>query len=127
MLASAQVVGSAMEMLEPQLASSGTKSKGKIIMATVQGDLHDIGKNIVTILLRGAGYTVKDLGNDIEPQAIVDAVREEKPQYLGLSALLISTMGQMTETMHALTESGLRNQVKAKVRNTKGIHSRGRE
>ena len=77
MLASAEAVGTAMEMLEPHLAKSGVKSKGKVIVATVKGDLHDIGKNIVSILLRGAGYTVKDLGNDIEPKAIVDAVKEE--------------------------------------------------
>ena len=64
MLASAEAVGAAMEMLEPRLAQSGIKPKGKILIATVKGDLHDIGKNIVSILLRGAGYTVKDIGND---------------------------------------------------------------
>jgi 5-methyltetrahydrofolate--homocysteine methyltransferase len=101
-----------MEVLEPHMAESGIKPKGKIVVATVKGDLHDIGKNIVSILLRGAGYTVKDIGNDVEPQAIVDAVREEKPQFLGLSALLISTMIHMRDTIYALTESGLRNQVK---------------
>lgn len=112
MLASAEAVGAAMEVLEPHMAKSGIKTKGKIIVATVKGDLHDIGKNIVSILLRGAGYTVKDIGNDVEPQAIVDAVREEKPQFLGLSALLISTMIHMRDTIYALTESGLRDQVK---------------
>ena len=112
MLASAEAVGAAMEMLEPHLAKSGIKAKGKIIMATVKGDLHDIGKNIVSILLRGAGYTVKDLGNEIEPQTIVKAVREEKPQFLGLSALLTSTMVNMGETIKALEESGLRDKVK---------------
>lgn len=112
MLASAEAVGAAMEILEPHLARSGIKSKGKIIVATVEGDLHDIGKNIVSILLRGAGYIVKDLGNNVEPQAIVKAVREEKPEFLGLSALLTSTMVHMGDTVKALTESGLRNQVK---------------
>lgn len=112
MLASAETVGAAMEILEPHLAKSGIKPKGKVIVATVKGDLHDIGKNIVSILLRGAGYMVKDLGNDIEPQAIVDAVREEKPMFLGLSALLTSTMIHMGDTIHALTESGLRDSVK---------------
>ena len=73
MLASAEAVGVAMEMLGPHLEKSGIKSKGKILIATVKGDLHDIGKNIVSILLRGAGYTVKDLGNDIDTQTIVDA------------------------------------------------------
>ncbi len=112
MLASAETVGAAMEILEPHLAQSGIKSKGKILVATVKGDLHDIGKNIVSILLRGAGYTVKDLGNDIAPQTIVEAVREERPQFLGMSALLTSTMIHMNNTIEALTESGLRDKVK---------------
>jgi len=112
MLASAEAVGAAMEILEPHLAKSGVKAKGKIIVATVKGDLHDIGKNIVSILLRGTGYTVKDLGNDIDSQTIVDAVREEKPQFLGLSALLTSTMIHMEAIIQALTESGLRDKVK---------------
>ncbi len=112
MLASAEAVGAAMQILEPHLARSGIKPKGKIIMATVKEDLHDIGKNIVSILLRGAGYTVKDLGNDIHPQTIIDAVREEKPEFLGLSALLASTMQHMKVTIQALTESGLRDKVK---------------
>ena len=112
MLASAQTVGAAMEILEPHLIKSGMKTKGTVIVATVKGDLHDIGKNIVSILLRGAGYKVKDLGNDIDTQTIVNAVRDERPQILGLSALLVSTMGHMTETIQSLTENGLRNKVK---------------
>jgi len=112
MLASAKAVGAVMEILEPYLVKSNIKPKGKIIMATVKGDFHDIGKNIVSILLRGAGYMVKDLGNDIDPQTIVAAVREEKPQFLGLSALLTSTMIHMKDTIQALTESGLRDKVK---------------
>ena len=112
MLASAEAVGSAMEMLEPYLAESGVKTKGKIIIATVKGDLHDIGKNIVTILLRGAGYTVKDLGNDIDAQTIVDTLKEEEADYLGLSALLTSTMMNMETIIKALIENGLRDKVK---------------
>jgi len=112
MLASAEAVGAAMEMLEPHLAQNDIKPKGKILIATVKGDLHDIGKNIVSILLRGAGYAVKDLGNDVDPQAIVDAVKDENPQFLGLSALLTSTMIHMRDTIQALTESGLRDKVK---------------
>jgi len=81
-------------------------------VATVKGDLHDIGKNIVSILLRGTGYIVKDLGNDVEPQDIVNVVREERPQFLGLSALLTSTMASMETTIEALKESGLRDAVK---------------
>ena len=112
MLASAEAVGAAMEKLEPHLARSGIKAKGKVLVATVKGDLHDIGKNIVSILLRGTGYIVRDLGNDIEPQDIVNAVKEEKPQFLGLSALLTSTMASMETTIEALKESGLRDAVK---------------
>ena len=112
MLASAEAVGAAMEMLEPHLAKSGIESKGKILVATVKGDLHDIGKNIVTILLRGAGYMVKDLGNDIDNQTIVDAVKEEQPQFLGLSALLTSTMMHMKDVIQSLKDAGIRDKVK---------------
>jgi 5-methyltetrahydrofolate--homocysteine methyltransferase len=112
MLAAAEAVGAAMDILKPYLARSGVKAKGNIILATVQGDLHDIGKNIVAIMLQGAGYTVKDLGTDVEPQAIVAAVREEKPQFVGLSALLTSTMARMKDTTEALENSGLRDSVK---------------
>ncbi len=112
MLASAQAVGVAMDILEPHLAGSGAKAKGKIIFATVKGDLHDIGKNIVSILLRGAGYQVKDLGNDIDTQTIVEAVRDEKPQFLALSALLLSTMANMADVVRALKDAGLRDKVK---------------
>ncbi len=112
MLASAEAVGVAMEILQPRLARSGIKTKGTIIMATVKDDLHDIGKNIVSILLRGAGYVVKDLGHSIDTQVIVDAVREEKPQFLGLSALLTSTMARMADVIRTLEENGLRDQVK---------------
>ncbi|MGD9116275.1 MAG: corrinoid protein [Dehalococcoidia bacterium] len=115
MLASAEAVGKAMEILEPQLVKSGIQPKGKVIMATVQGDHHDIGKNIVSILLRGAGYTVKDLGNDIEPGVIVDTLKKEQPQFLGLSALLTSTMGGMKETIEALEKSSIRSRVKVVV------------
>jgi 5-methyltetrahydrofolate--homocysteine methyltransferase len=112
MLASAQAVGAAMEILEPYLAGSDVNVKGKIIVATVKDDLHDIGKNIVSVLLRGAGYTVKDLGNNVSTQAIVDAVKEEKPQFLGLSALLTSTMARMAEVIQMLEQNGIREQVK---------------
>jgi 5-methyltetrahydrofolate--homocysteine methyltransferase len=112
MLASAEAVGAAMELLKPHLAKSGVKPKGKILIATVKGDLHDIGKNIVSILLRGAGYLVKDLGHDVETQDIIAAVREEKPDFLGLSALLTSTMVNMEDTIKALKENGLRDKVK---------------
>jgi 5-methyltetrahydrofolate--homocysteine methyltransferase len=101
-----------MDILQPRLAAGDIKTKGTIIVATVKDDLHDIGKNIVSILLRGAGYTVKDLGNNVSTQAIVDAVREEKPQFLGLSALLTSTMAGMAEVIQMLEQNGLREHVK---------------
>jgi 5-methyltetrahydrofolate--homocysteine methyltransferase len=112
MLSSAEAVEAAMRLLEPHLAQSGVTAKGKVLLATVKGDLHDIGKSIVSVLLRSAGYAVKDLGNDVEPQSIVNAVREENPQFLGLSALLTSTMVNMKDTIQALKESGLRDSVK---------------
>ena len=112
MLAAAESVGAAMEILEPHLEKNHVKPKGTVLIATVKGDLHDIGKNIVSILLRGAGFIVKDLGNDIETDDIVAAVKKEKPQFLGLSALLTSTMVNMEETIRALEESGRRDSVK---------------
>jgi len=115
MLASAEAVGAAMELLAPHLEGSGVEPKAKILFATVKGDLHDIGKNIVSILLRGAGYTVTDLGNDMEPADIVAAVREQQPDILCLSALLTSTMVNMETTIEELTQAGLRDKVKVVV------------
>lgn len=115
MLASAEATGIAMEMLEPHLAKSGVSSKGKVIMATVKGDLHDIGKNIVSLLLKGAGYEVIDLGNDIPPERIVEVVGQENPDFLGLSALLTTTMRMMGETIDSLGQAGLRHKVKVLV------------
>ena len=112
MLASAEAVGAAMEILEPHMEGSGVEPKGKVLFATVKGDLHDIGKNIVSILLRGAGYNVIDIGNDVETADIVKAVKEEKPDILALSALLTSTMTGMEDTIQALKDAGLRDTVK---------------
>jgi 5-methyltetrahydrofolate--homocysteine methyltransferase len=115
MLASAEATATAMEILEPHLAESGITSKGKIILATVKGDLHDIGKNIVGLLLKGAGYEVIDLGSDVPTERIVGAVREGSPQFLGLSALLTTTMRMMGETIVSLEQAGLRDRVKVLV------------
>jgi 5-methyltetrahydrofolate--homocysteine methyltransferase len=112
MLASAETVGAAMDILSPHLAKAGMATKGKVIMATVKGDLHDIGKNIVSIILKGAGYEVKDVGADVTPEQIVAIVREEKPHILGLSALLTTTMMAMKETIDSLSQAGLRETVK---------------
>jgi len=112
MLASAEAVGEAMEILKPYLEASDVETKGKFIIATVKGDIHDIGKNIVAILLRGAGYEVNDLGIDVSAEKIVGVVREDKPDFLGLSALLTTTMIGMGEIIEALKGNGLRDKVK---------------
>jgi len=112
MLASAEAVGAAMEILKPLLEGSDAETKGKFAIATVRGDIHDIGKNIVATLLKGAGYEVVDLGIDVPTEKIVDFVRSEKPQILGLSALLTTTMVVMAEVVNALKEAGLRDNVK---------------
>jgi len=112
MLASAEAVGAAMDILRPHLARAGAKLKGEVVLATVKDDLHDIGKSIVSMLLQGAGYMVEDLGTDVSPEAMVAAVREKNPAFLGMSALLTSTMVHMKETIDALKEAGLRDKVK---------------
>jgi len=112
MLASAEAVGAAMDILKPLLEASNVETKGKFGIATVKGDIHDIGKNIVAILLKGAGYEVHDLGIDVPTEKILDFVRDEKPDYLGLSALLTTTMVVMGEIVGALKEGGLRDTVK---------------
>ena len=112
MLASADAVGAAMEILKPHLEKANVAIKGKIVLATVKGDIHDIGKNIVAILLKGAGYDVVDLGIDVPEDKIIESVRSEKPGYLGLSALLTTTMTEMPVVINALKENGLRDRVK---------------
>ena len=112
MLASAEAVGAAMDILKPHLEASGIEARGKFAIATVQGDIHDIGKNIVAILLRGAGYEVNDLGIDVSAEKIIEVVKEEAPDYLGLSALLTTTMVVMGEVVEALKQNGLRDKVK---------------
>ncbi len=112
MLASADAVGAAMEILKPLLEASDVETKGKFAIATVKGDIHDIGKNIVAILVKGAGYEVHDLGADTPAEKIVDFVRKESPDYLGLSALLTTTMPEMGVVIEALKNNKLRDGVK---------------
>jgi len=111
MLASAECVGAAMDILSPHLVQAGVKNKGKFVIATVAGDLHDIGKNIVAIMLKGAGYEVIDLGNDVPADRIVETVRESQAPFVGLSALLTTTMRLMKEVLGRLEEEGLRDKV----------------
>lgn len=112
MLASAEAVGAAMNVLAPHLEKAGVESKGKFVIATVAGDLHDIGKNIVAIMLKGAGLEVVDLGTDVKTEKIVDSVVEQKPMFLGLSALLTTTMREMENVINKLKDASIRDSVK---------------
>ena len=111
-LIAARAMKAGMNILRPLLVESGVPSAGKYLIGTVKGDLHDIGKNLVRMMLEGAGFEAIDLGVDIQPDAFVSAVREHQPQVVGMSALLTTTMGQMKSTIEALEEAGLRDSVK---------------
>ena len=112
MLAAAEVVGETMELIEPYLNSKDNSLfKGKFVLATVEKDQHDIGKNMVGTMLKGAGFQVIDLGVDVPAEKIVKVVREEKPDFLGLSALLNTTMMYMKSTIKRLQEEKLRSEV----------------
>ena len=89
--------------------------RGRVVLGTVKGDLHDIGKNLVGIMLQGAGFEVYDLGKDVPPEAFVKAVQEKKPDIIGMSALLTTTMQMMKSTIDTLREAGVREQVKVMV------------
>lgn len=115
MLTAAEAVGVAMDILEPYLLDSGVGPKGKVVLATVKGDLHDIGKNIVGLMLRGAGYKVLDLGSDVDSPEIVQGVKSAGAGMLGLSALLTTTMVEMSKVIEQLTEEGIRDNVKVMV------------
>ncbi len=114
-LIAARAMHAGMGVLRPLLAESDAPSAGKYVIGTVKGDLHDIGKNLVKMMLEGAGFETVDLGTDVEPGAFVAAVREHKPSMVGMSALLTTTMVQMRATVEALVEAGLREQVKVMV------------
>ena len=111
MLIAARAMQSGLAILKPRLVESGVKAAGQIAIGTVKGDLHDIGKNLVAMMLEGAGYEVKDLGTDVDPQAFVKAA-QEGAQVIGMSALLTTTMSNMQNTIQALQAAGLRDKVK---------------
>jgi 5-methyltetrahydrofolate--homocysteine methyltransferase len=111
-LRSAKAMQESMNIIRPLLAETGTETAGKILIGTVQGDLHDIGKNLVGMMCEGAGFEIVDLGKDVEPDTFVDAVKEHKPSILGMSALLTTTMRAMERTIKALEEAGVRDTVK---------------
>ena len=112
MLISAEAMKAAMGVLRPRLVETGVRLKGKVVIGTVEGDLHDIGKNLVAMMLEGAGFEVIDLGVEVTAERFVQAVREHKPDVLGMSALLTTTMIHMPEVIEALKEAGLREEVK---------------
>jgi corrinoid protein of di/trimethylamine methyltransferase len=114
-LLSAKTMSAAMDVLKPLLATGEGGGRGTVVIGTVQGDLHNIGKNLVAMMLEGAGFNVVDLGIDVKPQAFLDAVKQHKPKLLGMSALLTTTMPRMDETIRALEEAGIRSQVKVMV------------
>jgi len=114
-LIAARAMHAGMDVLKPKLIESGVKNIGKVVMGTVQGDLHDIGKNLVEMMLEGAGFEVIDLGTDISTDKFVEAVKEHKPNIIGMSALLTTTMVNMVEVIKALDAEGLRDKVKIMV------------
>lgn len=106
MLVSARAMKEAMKTIEPILIEAGVKPEFKAIIGTVEGDLHDIGKNLVATMWKGAGFDVIDLGVNVSPAAFLDAVKEHQPDLVGLSALLTTTMPAMRETVAAIREAG---------------------
>lgn len=115
MLRSAKTMESCVSLLKPFFQDGTVVSKGTIVLGTVQGDLHDIGKNLVGMMLEGAGFTVIDLGVDVAPEAFVKAVGAEQPQIIGMSALLSTTMPAMSATIEALKKAKHRDRLKVMI------------
>jgi 5-methyltetrahydrofolate--homocysteine methyltransferase len=114
-LIAARALNKGTELLKARLVAEGVKPIGTIVLGTVQGDLHDIGKNLVRMMLEGAGFAVVDLGVDVAPERFIAAVREHQPQIVAMSSLLTTTMGSQRLVMQALEEAGLRKSVKVMV------------
>jgi len=111
-LIAARAMHAGMAILKPILSQSTTSMSGKVIIGTVKGDLHDIGKNLVIMMLEGGGYEVVDLGIDVPVDKFIEAIKEHQPQVVGMSALLTTTMREMKNAIQAIEWAGLRNQVK---------------
>jgi len=114
-LRSAKTMQNSMDILKPLLADAGAKMVGKVLLGTVKGDLHDIGKNLVGMMCEGAGFEVKDIGRDIDPEGFLKAIKDFEPDIVGMSALLTTTMRTMEGTIKALEEAGLRDRVKVMI------------
>jgi corrinoid protein of di/trimethylamine methyltransferase len=111
-LMSARAMSGAMELLKPLLSETDTKGFGTVVIGTVEGDIHNIGKDLVAMMLEGAGFRVINLGIDVKPEAFVEAAREHHADIVAMSALLTTTMSRMRTTVEALNEAGLREHVK---------------
>lgn len=111
MLIAGRAMSGSMEVLRPLLADTGVETIGKFVMGTVQGDVHDIGKNLVNIMLEGAGFEVIDLGVQVKPETFVKAIEEHQPDVVGFSAFLTTTMPMFKANLNALEKAGLRQQV----------------
>jgi len=109
---SARAMLNAMEVIKPLMVAKGIRMAGKVLLGTVQGDLHDIGKNLVGMMCEGAGFEIRDLGTDVAPEQFVAAVKDFDPDVVGMSALLTTTMRRMGDTVKALAEAGVRDRVK---------------
>jgi 5-methyltetrahydrofolate--homocysteine methyltransferase len=112
MLRSAKTMQECTKLLQPFFQEGDVTSKGKVMIGTVKGDLHDIGKNLVSMMLEGSGFTIVDLGVDVSPEKFVEKTNEIKPDIVAMSALLSTTMPAMAQTVEALQKSGLRDKVK---------------
>jgi len=112
MLISARSLQAGLAILKPHLRETNVKATGRVVIGTVRGDLHDIGKNLVAMMLEGAGFEIEDLGTDVSPQRFVAAVQASHPDVVALSVLLTTTMPSMLTTIQALQAAGLRDQVK---------------
>jgi len=112
MLVAARAMQQGLNVIKPKLVDAGIEPIGRVVIGTVKGDLHDIGKNLVIMALEGAGFEVVDLGTDVPPEKFVESIKENKPQVVGLSALLTTTMTAMKDTIEAIKDAGVRDQVK---------------
>jgi len=115
MLISAKSMKFGLEVLRPHLIAADVKPLGRVVIGTVQGDLHDIGKNLVGMMMEGAGFEIIDLGVDVKPEELIEAAKQHKPDIIALSALLTTTMGNMKTAITMMEEAGIRDEVKVMV------------
>ena len=115
MMIAARAMNIGLGILRPMLIAKGVSSRGKVVIGTVKGDIHDVGKNIVSMILQGAGYEVMDLGIDVPPEKFIDAINQYQPKFVLMSALITLTMSMMEDTIEALKKAGVRDKVKVGV------------